>query len=136
MLSSGPEQFVPKVHPASRPVLPEDPMTLHATPVAGDPAVMLRLVVQEYAWMGWDTEAILRLFRDPGYPALNALLRFYGEPSLREQIETSLAKSGILRVECTIVEEPASDAEPEVHEISIPENLPSRSKGTNHAHGL
>ena len=135
-MSPDPEQFVPKVHPASRPVEPEDPMTLHATPVSGDPAVMLRCVVQEYAWMGWDSEAILRLFHDPGYPALNALLGFYGEPSLREQIETCLAKTGVLRVKCTIEEEPASESEPEVHEISIPANLPSRSKGTNHAHGL
>src|SRR5262249_58379214 len=46
------ERFVPKVHPATREVLPEDPLALHATPVEGDPDVLIRALVREYAWMG------------------------------------------------------------------------------------
>lgn len=31
-MESNPARFVPKVHPASREVMPDDPMTLCATP--------------------------------------------------------------------------------------------------------
>src|SRR5262245_19305051 len=70
--------LVPKVHPTSRPVEPDDPLTLHATTVAGDPELMLHCLVQEYAWMGWDAEQILSLFRDPFYPVLHGLWCLYG----------------------------------------------------------
>ncbi len=99
------QRFVPKAHPLTRFAEPEDPMTLHATPVAGDPEVMLRCVVQEYAWMGWDAERIVSLFRDPFYPALNSLLQFYGEAGIRERIATVLSRSGVLRFEESVRED-------------------------------
>src|SRR5437867_7081973 len=98
-MNAAQERFVPKVHPATREVLPEDPMTLHATPVTGNPEVMLRCVVQDYAWMGWDTEQIFGLFQQPIYPALNALLEFYGEAGIRQRIGKVLGRSGVLRLE-------------------------------------
>lgn len=117
------ESFVPKVHPATRPVQPEDPMTLHATPANGDPRVMLRYVVEEFAWMGWGIEMILRLFRDPEYPALYGLRHHFGEAVLRQEIETCLGQRGVLCFECTIKEEPATCTEPDVLEISVPRQL-------------
>ena len=59
------EHLAPKVHPASREILPDDPMNLHAVEVPGDTELMLRLLVEEYARMGWNLESLLELARDP-----------------------------------------------------------------------
>jgi hypothetical protein len=115
MTSSG-ERWVHKVHPLARAAEPEDPLTLHATPVAGDPEVMLHCLVQEYAWMGWEAEEILRLFRDPFYPALHALWRLFGEAGLRERVTTVLKQTGTWRLDADVREEP----EPDVGRISNP----------------
>ena len=123
------ERFVPKVHPATRAVEPEDPFTLRATPVGGDPEVMLRCVVQEYAWMGWDAEQILGLFYDPFYPALNALLDHYGEAGIRERVSAVLCRSGVLRFAATVCDAASPeecddhDHEPDIVQIQIPAGL-------------
>src|SRR5947209_8772484 len=91
------ERFVPKVHPASREVMPEDPMTLCASPVAGDPDVLIRAVVQEYAWMGWDAGQIAALFRDPSYPMLYGLRHALGEAGVRERIDAVFRRCGVFR---------------------------------------
>jgi hypothetical protein len=122
-------RLVPKVHPATRAIEPTDPFTLHATPVTGDPEVMLRCVVQEYAWMGWDTEQIFGLFRQPFYPALNALLECYGETGIRQRICNVLGRSGVLRFAETLNENATPDEEleaddgPELIQLRIPEGL-------------
>jgi hypothetical protein len=100
------QRFVPKVHPATRPVEPEDPMTLNATPVAGDPEVMLRCVVQEYAWMGHGAEEILALFRDPFYPALRGMLEANGEDVIRKKIEAILTTMGVFQFRASVRESP------------------------------
>ena len=138
-MNAAKQQFVPKVHPATRDVAPDDPMTLHATPVAGDPEVMLRCVVQEYAWMGWGADRIASLFQDPFYPALSSLLQFYGEEGIRERIAAVLGRSGVLRFEESVREEPEPaeyDDEPELVQIRIPAGLcrerpPWRSESYN-----
>jgi hypothetical protein len=112
------EQWVPKVHPTTREVEPEDPMELIATPVQGDPEVMLECFLQEFAWMGWDAEQLMALFRDPGYPVLNQLLEHYGEPSIRERIR-SLLGSAVLRFSERIVEEPEPQEEHELIQLSF-----------------
>ena len=56
---------VPKVHPATREVLPEDPMDLHGIEVSGDPDLMMRMLVENYARMGWNTDSIMSMARDP-----------------------------------------------------------------------
>lgn len=106
-MSDGEARFVPKVHPATRAVEPEDPYTLCATPVAGDAELMLRLLVQEYAWMGWNLEQILNLFRDPFYPALYGLWQAYGEAGTRERVQSVLARSGVLRFTAELHEDSA-----------------------------
>ncbi len=87
-----------KVHPATREILPDDPMEMHGFEVPGDPNLMLRLLVEEYARMGWGTEAILELASDPNYQAFHGLLQFFGEEELTAQIGQILARCGVIRV--------------------------------------
>jgi hypothetical protein len=120
-MATAPDRFVPKVHPATRPVEPEDPLTLYATPVAGDPEVMLQCLVQEYAWLGWGLEQILGLFRDPCYPALHRLWQVYGEAGIRERIAPLLAQTGVFRFKETVREDPETEEEmPDLIELGIP----------------
>src|SRR5262245_28833907 len=96
-MNAGNEQFVPKVNPATREVLPDDSMTLHATTVCSGSGVRHCCVVQEYAWIGFDTQQIFGLFRQPMCPALSELLEFCGEAGIRERIGQVLGRSGVLR---------------------------------------
>lgn len=98
----------PKVHPASREVLPDDPLEMTGFQVSGDPRLMLRLLVEEYARIGWDTEAIMRLARDPNYRGFHGLLQRYGEEALRDQIAEILLRTGVIRTTtCEKEPEPA-----------------------------
>jgi hypothetical protein len=127
--------MVPKVHPLERPAEADDPLALHATPAAGDPEVMLECLVQEYAWMGWDAEAIVALFRGPFSPALNALLRHYGEGGVRRRVAAVLGRMGVFRFSGTVRDEPEpSDEEPELIELGVARAL--ARKGDSHAQGL
>jgi hypothetical protein len=133
-MTTEPSRFVPKVHPASRTVEAEDPLSLHATSLEGDPELMLYCVVQEYAWMGWGSEQILSLFRNPFYPALRELWDRYGEANLRERIAGLIQQTGIFHFQVTIREEPEpkpEEAEPELVELGIPAQW--RTKGGDHA---
>ncbi len=96
-------------------------MELVATPVQGDPEVMLQCIVQEFAWMGWDADQLLGLFHSPAYPVLNQLREHYGEAEVRQRIQALLGRSGVFRFRETIAEdpEPAEDDEPELIQISI-----------------
>jgi hypothetical protein len=125
-----PQNLVPKVHPATRAVEPDDPMSLFATPVAGDPDVMLQAVVHEYAWMGWDAEQILGLFRDPFYPLLNDLRDALGEDVLRQRIGAIFECAGVYRFRATVREAP-EEIEPELVQIG-----PMRLEESHHGNGL
>jgi hypothetical protein len=129
-MTTRPENLVPKVHPATRAVEPDDPMGLHATPVAGDPDVMLRAVVQEYAWLGWDAGQILALFGDPFYPVLNDLRDALGEAGLRDRIDAIFRRAGVYRFRSTVREAPEV-IEPELVQIG-----PTGRGGSRHADGL
>jgi hypothetical protein len=87
-----------KTHPASREMLPEDPLDLTGFEVPGDPDLMLRLLVEEYARMGWGLESILALARDPFYQAFHGLCVLYGEAELRRRVSAVLARVGVTRV--------------------------------------
>lgn len=108
----------PKVHPASREMLPEDPMEIHGVEVAGDPELMLRILVEEYARIGWGLEEIIRLARDPNYSAFYGLLQKHGEDELRRRIGFILARCGVIRVK-------AKEA-PETAECLVQIDLPSQ----------
>jgi hypothetical protein len=89
---------VPKVHPATREILPDDPLEMHSFEIPGDTDLMLRLLVEEYARIGWGVEPIMALARDPNYLAFHGLWRLYGEHRLRARVREIVARSGIVRV--------------------------------------
>lgn len=115
------ERWVPKVHPATRPAAAEDPLELHANAVPGDPDYMLECLVQEFAWLGWQLDDLLRLFHDPGYPVLQQLLAWHGEAVIRERVAELLRPFAGLRLRATIVDEPDPEAEnePELLQLNI-----------------
>ncbi len=88
----------PKTHPATREIAPEDPMELTGVEISGDTDLMMRLLVEEYARMGWDADAIMGLARDPFYVGFHGLLRQFGETELRRRIGEILNRVGITRV--------------------------------------
>jgi hypothetical protein len=136
-MSASLENWVPKVHPATRAVEPEDPMTLHAAEVGGDPELMLQCVVQEYAWMGWDADQILSLFRDPSYPVLNQLGRFFGPDGVRRRVDALLERMGVFQVHGFVHEPPLTDEpEPDLIQLGILENGRDEWKGDDHVEGL
>ena len=63
---------VPKVHPLDREMLPEDPLEMQAFEVPGDTELMFRIVVEEFARMGWDRAAIVATARDDTVMATTA----------------------------------------------------------------
>ena len=81
-----PTEFVPKAHPATREMLPEDPLEMQAFEVPGDPELMLRFIVEEYAGIGWDADAIM------GWPAIRFTRHCtdcgctFGEGGMRERL--------------------------------------------------
>jgi hypothetical protein len=134
-MTSSESNLVPKVHPATRPVEADDPFALHATGVGGDPEVMLECLVQEYAWMGWDTEAVVGLFRDPAYPALGALLQYFGEAGVRQRVEVVLKRMGVFRVSGIVLDEPEPEEE-EPERIQLGVSRVHASKGDRHVQGV
>ena len=88
----------PKTHPATREILPDDPMEMHGFEVPGDPQLMLRLLVEEYARLGWDSEAIMGLARDPNYQAFHGLLVLLGEEEFRRRVGEIISRCGVIRV--------------------------------------
>lgn len=117
-------QYVPKVHPATRPVEPEDPMNLFAVEVPGDPELMLRLLVEEYARMGWGLDELVRLFRDPFYVAAHGLWLHYGEEELRRRLTDLLGRVAVVRVKTTICSPPP--------EQLVQISTSGATKGNNH----
>jgi hypothetical protein len=109
------ENLVPKVHPATRAVEADDPYNLHGIEVPGDPQFMLRMLVEEYARMGWDGERLLALFRDPFYQGAHGLWRHFGEAELRKRVAALLTRTGVIRVRA--VAAPSAD---ELVSLSIP----------------
>ena len=92
------ENAAPKVHPATRAVEPEDPMNLHGIEVEGDPEIMLRMLVEEYAHMGYGLEELMNLCRQPFYVGLHGLLEFFGEAELSRRVSGILSQCGVFRI--------------------------------------
>lgn len=108
----------PKVHPAAREILPDDPLDLHGIEIPGDSDLMLRLLVEEYARMGWGLEAIMGLARDPFYQGFYGLWRLYGEEELRRRIGAVLSRVGVTRVK-TVEKQPAPAPSPVPNLVQI-----------------
>lgn len=92
-----PPDATPKVHPASREILPDDPLHLHGHELPGDPDVMLRVLVEEFARMGFGADQIITLACDPQYQAFAGLRATLGEDAMRRRIGEILARCGVLR---------------------------------------
>lgn len=136
------QRFVPKVHPATRPIEPEDPMTLNGIGLIGDPEIMLECLVQEYSWMGWNAEQILQLFHDPSYPALRELSQSYGVEGIRQRVEALVRQTGIFHVHVTERAEPEpTEPELELVELGLPKHwqVPDApmalAEGSDHGQG-
>jgi hypothetical protein len=99
--SSANGNAVPKVHPASREILPDDPLEMYGVEVPGDPDLMLRLLIEEYARIGWGVDDVMQLARDPNYTAFYGLRRALGEEPLRRRVAEILARCGVIRVKAT-----------------------------------
>ena len=93
---------VPKVHPLDREMLPEDPMHIQAFEVPGDTELMFRVVVEEFARMGWDSDAIVGLARNPFYAALHGLWLLLGEEKFRASVAQVLSRVGVTRVRSVV----------------------------------
>jgi hypothetical protein len=99
---------VPKIHPASREMLPDDPLEMQAFEVLGDPQLMLRMLVEEFARIGWGAEAIQRMALDPNYQAFDGLRSMLGEKELRRRIAEIVSRCGVIRM-TTTESEPLSE---------------------------
>jgi hypothetical protein len=89
---------VPKTHPASREILPDDPLEMQAFEIPGDRELMLRLLVEEYARVGWGVEAMMQMARDPNYTAFYGLHQSLGEEELRRRVSNIVARCGVIRI--------------------------------------
>lgn len=115
-MSDGNIHGAPKIHPASREILPNDPMEMQAFELPGDPELMLRILVEEYARIGWGTEDIVSLSRDPNYTAFYALRQGLGEDELRRRVSRIVARCGVIRISAQETE-PLSE---QLIQISLP----------------
>lgn len=88
----------PKIHPATREMLPDDPLEMHGFELPGDPDLMLRILIEEYARIGWSTDAILQLTRTPEYQAFDGLRQVLGQQELERRIMQVMSRCGTLRV--------------------------------------
>ena len=91
-------QIGQKTHPLDREMLPEDPLELQAFEVPGDVELMFRIVIEEFARMGWNSAAIFALARNPFYQALHGLWRLHGEVEFQRRVNQILARVGVIRV--------------------------------------
>ncbi len=73
-------------------------MAMHGFQIPGDPELMLRILIEEYARMGWTRQAIMELAGDPNYRGFHGLQQLDGEEELRHRIDAVLAKTGVMRV--------------------------------------
>lgn len=107
---------VASLHPATRPAGPDDPWELNARELPGRPEVMLRMLVEEYARLGFDAQQLVALARHPFYAGLHRLWPHFGEQRLREEVQHILARTGVMCVRETV-----SPSPPVLAQITLPD---------------
>ena len=112
-----PTNATPKIHPGTREILPEDPLEMQGFEVSGDPGLMLRLLVEEYARIGWGTTDIMRLARDPNYQSFHGLLQCFGEEELTRRVSEAISRCGVIRV--TQQEKPLESSPTDLVQIDL-----------------
>ncbi|MFQ5666110.1 MAG: hypothetical protein ACE5I7_06715 [Candidatus Binatia bacterium] len=71
-----------------KPYEDDDPMELVAVAVPeGTSDAMAECVVEEFAWLGYDAEHLLDLFRNPFYAGAHRIYRERGEAYVRAVID-------------------------------------------------
>ena len=94
-------------HGCAKEAEPSDPLDLVGTRVpGGDLAFLARCFIEEYAAMGYGSDQILEMFRQPQYVAIHPVYRSQGEEAVRGLIREVLADCGVLQVSGLIREEP------------------------------
>ena len=93
-------------------------MELTGFEIPGDSNLMLRLLVEEYARIGWGTEQIMQLARDPFYQGFHGLLRLHGEEELRRRVSEIIGRFGVRRV--TKVEIEVEEPPKQLVQIELP----------------
>ena len=92
-------------------------MNLHAVEISGDSNLMLRVLVEEYARMGWNVDAVMNLAVDPFYQGFHGLLQLHGEEELRRRVTEIMGRCGVLR----ITTEDAAPPPDQLVQLEIPE---------------
>jgi hypothetical protein len=92
---------IPKVHPASREILPDDPMEMQGFEIPGNPQLMLQLLVEEYARIGMGVDQIVQLAHDPNYTAFYGLRRSLGNEEFDRRVRAIVLRCGVMRVKAT-----------------------------------
>lgn len=85
---------------------PDDPMELRCKSVPGDASFAIRCLIEEFAQIGFDDADLFRLFQDPLYPMLNAILKLEGETYIRALIREVHAECGTLKVKAEVIHTP------------------------------
>lgn len=98
--------LVEKVHPATREMLPDDPLEMQAFEVPGDPELMLRVVAEEYARMGASADDIMQLARNPFYHGLYGLWLRLGDTEMHRRLKNILQRCGVIRTKIVERAEP------------------------------
>lgn len=119
-MTDHPANGVWKIHPATRPMEVEDPLELHGWQVPGDPALMLRLLTEEFARMGWTAERIVLLGHDPFYQAFYALRKVLGDEQFAGLVHQTLRRCG--RARATVTER-AAEPEPQLVTIQMANSI-------------
>jgi hypothetical protein len=97
-------RWVSKVHPLVREATEEDPLTLMADPVAGDPQLMFDCLLQEFAWLGYNAEQLVALFLNPDYPVLQQLHAHFGDEVIRQRVNDLVTQLGVLQFRESVAE--------------------------------
>ncbi len=72
---------------ARKPFEDDDPMELVQVYLPeGDEEMMAECFVEEFIWLGYDSERLLDLFRNPFYAGAHGIYRRRGEPYVRSLI--------------------------------------------------
>jgi hypothetical protein len=74
---------------------PERGTTVNQLNKASPPEVMLRCMVEDLAWMGYEEEQLITFFRDAFFPALHCFWIQFGEEELRQRLQQILGQTEV-----------------------------------------
>lgn len=115
-------EIIKVAHGRDKEAEPDDPQILCGTAIpAGDPELMVRCLIEEYARMGFGSQEILPLFLDPQYQTHRFVVE-KGEVWVRDFIAKTLARCGVIRASVTGEEPPCPLVSILNHSHPKPEN--------------